>query len=135
MSRAKQSSQPKRASKAVPVLSAAGLSLSLASGAYGASSVPATDTLSCNTAVAQEIALGEEAIFDVSLATFHIFDKETTRSSRGERLITFGGACCQFACLGGQTGSEGSSAPTSNAYSFPPPRPVKPAQRHVRKRP
>jgi hypothetical protein len=76
MARAKQSSQPKRASKAVPVLGAAGLSLSLASGAYGASGAPAADMLSSNTAVAQEIALGEEAIFDVSLATFHVFDKK-----------------------------------------------------------
>jgi hypothetical protein len=134
MSRAKQSSQPKRASKVVPVLGAAGLSLSLASGAYGANGTPAAHTLSRNTAVTQAIALGEEAIFDVSLATFHVFDKET-RSFRGGRLITFGGACCQFACLGGQTGSEGSSAPASNAYSFPLPRPTKPANRHIRKKP
>jgi hypothetical protein len=136
MARAKQSSQPKRASKAVPVLGAAGLSLSLASGAYGASGAPAADLLPRYTAVAQEIALGEEAIFDVSLATFHVFDKETAGSFRGgERFITFGGACCQFACLGGQTGSEGSSARASDAYSVPPPRPTRPANRHVRKRP
>jgi hypothetical protein len=117
-------------------LRTAGLSLSLASGAYGASGAPAADMLSRNTAVTQEIALGEEAIFDVSLATFHVFDKETARSFRGgERLITFGGACCQFACLGGQTGSEGSSAPASDAYSFPPSRPTRPVNRHVRKKP
>ena len=136
MSRAKEASRAKRASKAVPVLGAAGLSLSLASGAYAGSGAPAADTLSRNTGVTQEIAVGEEAIFDVSLATFHVFDKETARSFRGgERLITFGGACCQFACLGGQTGSEGSSAPASDAYSFPPPRPTKPANRHARKKP
>ena len=65
-------SQPKQASKqthhacAVPLLTAAGLSLSLASGAPAATVGPA----------AHEITLGEEEISDVSLATFYVFDKE-----------------------------------------------------------
>jgi hypothetical protein len=89
-----------------------------------------------NVTESRGVILHEEEILEQSLATFHVFDKETARSFRsGERPTAFGGACCQFACLGGQTGSEGSSAPASDAYSFPPPRPIKPANRHVRKKP
>src|SRR5262249_28319270 len=74
MPRARQASKGKRRSMAVPVLGAAGLSLSLASGAYGASSTPAPDMLSRNAEVTHEIALREEEISDASLATFHAFD-------------------------------------------------------------
>ena len=136
MSRAKEASHARRGRKAVPVLGAAWLSLSLASGVSLASPAPSLGSTTRNVTESRELILHEEEIFEQSLATFHVFDKETARSFRGgERLITFGGACCQFACLGGQTGSEGSSAPASDAYSFPPPRPIKPANRHVRKKP
>jgi hypothetical protein len=56
MSRAKQASKAERRIKAVPVLGAAGLSLTLASGAYGASSAPAADVLSSNAADSRNYA-------------------------------------------------------------------------------
>jgi hypothetical protein len=130
MSRAKQASQAKRARKALPVLGAAGLSLSLASGASIASPAPSLDSMTRSAAENRELILHEEEIFEQSLATFHVFDKETARP------IAFGGACCQFACLGGQsgTGSEGPPALGGNAYS-PAPRPNRPTHKHVRKKP
>ena len=137
MSRAKQASQAKRARKALPVLGAAGLSLSLASGASIASPAPSLDSMTRSAAENRELILHEEEIFEQSLATFHVFDKETARPLRaGERPIAFGGACCQFACLGGQSGtaSEGPPALGGNAYS-PAPRPNRPTHKHVRKKP
>jgi hypothetical protein len=137
MSRPKQAAQPKRARKAVPVLGAAGLSLSLASGVSLASTAPSLDAMTPNAGASRELILHEEEIFDESLATFHVFDKEGARPFRaGERPIAFGGACCQFACLGGQSsaGSESSPALGNNVYS-PAPRPIRPPQKHIRKRP
>jgi hypothetical protein len=136
MPRPKQAAPPKRARKAVPVLGAAGLSLSLASGPSMASPAPSLDSITRNTAVNRELILREEEVFDESLATFRVLDKERARPFRaGERPIAFGGACCQFACLGGQsnTGSESPPALSYNAYSAPP-RSVRPAQKHIRKR-
>jgi hypothetical protein len=59
----------KRSINAVPVLSAAGLSLSLASGASAAIGGPAADVLTPKTGMSHEITLCEEEITDVSLAT------------------------------------------------------------------
>jgi hypothetical protein len=135
MSRAKEASRPKRTRKTLPVLGAAGLSLSLASGASMASPAPSPDSMTRSAAENCELILHEEEIFEQSLATFHVFDKDRARSSRaGERPIAFGGACCQFACLGGQsgTGSESPPALGSNAYS-PAPRPIRPTHKQVRK--
>src|SRR6185312_15424898 len=80
MSRAKQVPKRGRAC-AVPLLGAAGLSLSLASGASAAIEVPAADTPTQNTAASHEITFGEEEITDVSLATFYVFDKENVGTS------------------------------------------------------
>jgi hypothetical protein len=63
------------------LLGAAGLSLSLASGASAATEVPTADTPTQNTAVSHEITFGEEEIADVSLATFYVFDKENVGTS------------------------------------------------------
>ena len=82
---------PKRKQRAcaVPLLSAAGLSLSLASGASAATEVPMPTQ---NTAANHEIMLGEEEIADVSLATFYVFDKENPRTfSPAVRLAGHGG--------------------------------------------
>src|SRR5262245_28496313 len=70
MSRAKQASKRKSRACAVPLLGAAGLSLSMASGAPAATVGPV---------LSHEITLGEEEISDVSLATFYVFDKENPR--------------------------------------------------------
>ena len=76
MSRPKQASKRKRLIKAagVPALGAAGLGLSL----VGSASALATADLpqSLSTTPNQRFVLGEEEIADVSLATFHVFDKE-----------------------------------------------------------
>ena len=65
----------------MPLLGAAGLSLSLASGASAATEVPAADMPTQNTAASHEITFGEEEIADVSLATFYVFDKENVGTS------------------------------------------------------
>ncbi len=77
MPRVKQTSKKKRATKAAaPALGAAGLTFSLAGGAL-ASTVPATEVQQAPAySPTQAITLGEEEIADVSLATFHLFDKE-----------------------------------------------------------
>jgi hypothetical protein len=111
MSRTRQASKGTRGSKAVPVLGAAGLSLTLASGSSLAAASPTLDTLTPNAGVSREITLREEEISDISLATFHVFDKE---SRAGERLACgCGGGCCLFA-------RAPSSAFGNDAYSPPP---------------
>ena len=64
MSRAKQASKRKHRACAVPLLGAAGLSLSLASGASAATDVPAANMPTLNT-TANEMTLAEEEIADV----------------------------------------------------------------------
>src|SRR5439155_14719130 len=76
MARTKQASKRNRRSKAVPVLGAAGLSLSLATGASASTSGPAADVTPQSTPPNHEIFLGDEEISDVSLSTFYVFDKE-----------------------------------------------------------
>jgi hypothetical protein len=79
MSRVKQSSKRKRLTKAVaaPALGAAGLGLSLV-GSASASAVPTADvSQSPNATTNQRFILGEEEMADVSLATFHLFDRES----------------------------------------------------------
>ena len=74
----KQASKQKRTTKAatVTVLGATGLGFSLL-GSASASTVPASDIVqSDNTPSNQRFVLGEEEMADVSLATFHLFDKE-----------------------------------------------------------
>jgi hypothetical protein len=102
MSYAKQASKRKRLRKAVPVLGAAGLSLSLASGASGA---PAADMPARNTPVSHEFILAEEEISDVSLATFYVFDKENAGALRPGVQLARGG--CGGGCGGRGCGGRG----------------------------
>ena len=77
MPRVKQPSKRTRQMKAVPVLGAAGLSLSLTGGASAVTGGPVADVpMTQSNALGHEITLGEEEISDVSLATFYVFDKE-----------------------------------------------------------
>ena len=82
MPRVKQASTRKRVTKAaVPALGAAGLTLGFVGGA-SASALPATDVpLKLNLEPTHAFTLGEEEIADVSLATFHLFDKENVGSN------------------------------------------------------
>ena len=75
----KQTSKRRRRKKTVAVLGAAGV-LSLAGGASAAVVAPAADTLKADTASRHVITLSEEEIFDVSLATFYVYDKENSRT-------------------------------------------------------
>ena len=72
----------------MPLLGAAGLSLSLATGASAATEVPA-DIPTQNAWVNPEITLAEEEMYDVSLATFYVFDKENPGTS-GPGLLLAG---------------------------------------------
>src|SRR5215470_12316945 len=73
----KRASKRKRVTKAaVWALGAAGLTFGLAGGA-SASTAPTADVpQKLKLTPTQTITLGEEEIADVSLATFHLFDKE-----------------------------------------------------------
>jgi hypothetical protein len=79
MPRVKQASKRRRVTKAaVPAVGAAGLTFGLVGGA-SASTNPAIDVpQKLSFTPAQAVMLGDEEIADVSLATFHLFDKENT---------------------------------------------------------
>jgi hypothetical protein len=94
MSRVKQASKRKSVAKAAmpAALGAAGLTFSLA-GSASAAAVPAADAPQKLSFVPnQSITLGEEEIADVSLATFHLFDKETGGSA-GAQQMAWGCRC------------------------------------------
>jgi hypothetical protein len=100
MAQAKQASHgkkraPKRRSLALPVLGAAGASLAMAGGA--SATLPAAHLAPQNTG--PQMALGEEEISDVSLATFYVFDKENEPLS--QNLILARGGCGGHGCGGG----------------------------------
>ena len=89
-----QTKERKRRSKAVPVLgAAAGLSFSLASSAPaaigGVNPDPANSSL-----VSQRMMLCEEQIADVSLATFHVFDKEPADIQQPHARLAMGAGGC-----------------------------------------
>src|SRR6201990_281146 len=77
----KRSLKSKRRSKALPALSFAGASLSMASGACASTGEASANTLPISQSQNQEIFLGEEETFDVSLSTFYVFDKENGEAS------------------------------------------------------
>jgi hypothetical protein len=98
MPREKQASKRKRVAKAaaVPALGAAGLGLSLA-GSASASTLPTADiSQSIDNVANQRFVLGEEEIADVSLATFHLFDKENGKS--GVQQMAWGCRCGGCGC-------------------------------------
>jgi hypothetical protein len=100
MSHTKEVSKRKRLTKTVPVLGAAGMSLSLAGGASAATTGPATDTPKTTTPN-HEIFLGEEEMADVSLATFYVFDKENIKQQLdGVQLARGCGGCRGCGCRG-----------------------------------
>ena len=104
MRRVKQTSRKKRTTKAaaVTVLGTAGLGLSLFGSASGSTMptayIPQTDDTSPN----QRFVLGEEEMADVSLATFHLFDKENFGS--GVQLARGGCGGCGCGHGGGGCG-------------------------------
>jgi hypothetical protein len=99
MSWVKQASKQKRTSKAaaVKVLGAAGLSFSLVGSASASTMPTAGIPQSDNTSPNQRFVLSEEEMVDVSLATFHVFDRENVGS--GVQLARGCGGC--GGCRGG----------------------------------
>jgi len=106
MSQSKRAAKPRRRTKAVPVLGAAGL-FSLAGGVGAASAsagAPTADVPLQKVTPGHEIILGEEELSDVSLATFYVFDKENAAAAQsGVKLAYRGcGRCggCGRGCRG-----------------------------------
>jgi hypothetical protein len=123
MSHGKQAStKRKRSINAVPVLSAAGLSLSLASGASAAIGRPAADMPTPKTGMSHEITLCEEEISDVSLATFYVFDNENAGTFRRRIKLAQGCGGCGGGGCGGCGGGEStySGAAPFGTYVTPP---------------
>jgi hypothetical protein len=100
MPRVKHTSKKKRVTRAaVPVLGAAGLTFGLA-GSASASTPPSVDVpLKLNLTPPQTFTLTEEEIADVSLATFHLFDKENTQGGFLQEARGCGGG---HGCGGGR---------------------------------
>jgi hypothetical protein len=133
MSQTKETSQRKRRGKALPVLGAAGLSLSLATNASAA-----IGGMNPNT-VSQQVMLCEEEIADVSLATFHVFDKERASIHRPRARLAMGVGGCGCGCAG-----CGCACGIGLYYHYtppvlgepvyypppPPPRPIRPAHKY-----
>src|ERR1700733_15333416 len=119
MPRVKQAAKHAHASKfpSATALRAAGLRLSLAGSASSSTiptaHIPKSDIISPN----QRLVLSEEEMADVSLATFHLFDKENAGSDiqltwvRGCRGCRVGGCrvggCRVGGCGGGRGGGGG----------------------------
>ena len=104
MPREKQTSKRKRVTKAaMPALGAAGLTFGLVGGA-SASTTPTSDApQKLNLGPTQAVTLGEEEIADVSLATFHLFDKENNGSAIQQMAwgCRCGGCGCRACRCGG----------------------------------
>ena len=97
MSQVKQISKRKRLIKAAGVPALAGLGLSLVGSASASALATADLPQSLNTTPNQRVVLGEEEIVDVSLATFHVFDKENG-TGRFTRLAMGCGGCGGRGC-------------------------------------
>src|SRR5258708_523518 len=100
MPRVKQASKQKRTTNAaaVTVLGATGLGFSLL-GSASASAMPAADIAqSDNAPPNQRFVLSDEEMADVSLATFHLFDRENVGS--GVQLARGCGGCRGCAARG-----------------------------------
>src|SRR5215470_8380580 len=98
MRRVKQASRRKRKTKAA-VVTAAGVGLSLFGSASGSTMPVADIPQSSNTSPNQRFILGEEEMQDVSLATFHLFDRENVGSAI--QLARGGCGGCGHGCGGG----------------------------------
>ena len=114
----------KHRSKRVPVLGAAGLSLSLCGGGAAAMGATTAEMPTCSVAVNHEHTLLEEEIADISLSRFHFLDGESAPRLR-TRIAA--GAC--VACASGQPACNG---PASNP-SAPATKPTHPYVRALKR--
>jgi hypothetical protein len=107
----KQASKRRGRKKTVTVLGAAGV-LSLAGSASAAIIGPAADTPKEDNPSRHVITLSEEEIFDVSLATFYVYDKENARThlaAQSGQGCSGGKGCSGGGCGGGGCGGGGCS--------------------------
>src|SRR5262245_25271311 len=102
----KRSLKSKRRRKALPALGFAGVSLSMAGGACASISEASANTPPTSQSQNQEIFLGEEEIFDVSLSTFYVFDKENSRRPSPAQQLRFA-RCGGCGGHGGGCGGHG----------------------------
>jgi hypothetical protein len=102
---ARQKKSSKRIKAALPALGAAGLTFSMVGGA-AAATVPANDATQTNYSPNHQIMLGEEEIADVSLATFYVFDKESTAAAKDGNVQLARGCGCR-GCGGRGCGGRG----------------------------
>jgi hypothetical protein len=107
MAQTKQASKRRRQKKALPVLGIAGVSLSLAGGAYASTGGSTTDIPSQNASPRHEVFLGEEEISDVSLGTFYVFDKENAAKPRLGEQVAWRCGCGGCRCGGCRCGYRG----------------------------
>src|SRR6476620_1499575 len=133
MPQTKRAAQRKRRSKVVLALGAAGLSLSL-----GGSASAAIGGLNPVT-VSQQVMLYEEEIADVSLATFHVFDKERAGIHKPHARLAKGvggcGGCAGCGCACGIGLYYHYTPPVLGEPVYPPPpppppRPIRPAHKY-----
>jgi hypothetical protein len=118
-------------------LRAAGLSVALAGGASAATGAPAATMLTPNNGASHEITLLEEAIFDVTLATFLVVNKEAAGKFQAARKLAMGGGC-GGGCAGcaGWSGAYGASPESESALQQRPSKPPHPSKHtRVPKRP
>jgi hypothetical protein len=121
MPRVKQASKQKRTTKAAAakvLVGAAGLGLSLVGSASASTMPTAGIPQSDNTWPNQRFVLGEEEMADVSLATFHLFDRENVGS--GVQLARGCGGCggCRGCGGGGFVGCRGCGGGCGGGFWF-----------------
>jgi hypothetical protein len=126
----KEATQRKRRTNALPVLGAASLSFSLATGAPAA--VGSVNPDPATSALVAEQVMDEEQISDVSLATFHVLDNEggSTRRLRARPTVVSQGACGADLYL--PQNPPAVSGPIYQAPPSPRPRPTRPASKYRR---
>jgi hypothetical protein len=129
MPHTKRTAQRKRRNKVVLALEAAALSLSLVSSASAAIG-------GINGASSAPVRLYEEELCDVSLATFHVFDRENAGIHGVRARLAMG------ACGGGGCGCAGCGCACGIGLYYhytppvlgdpvdPPPRPIRPAHKY-----
>jgi len=120
MPRLRKASKRDRRRKALPVFGIAGVSLSLAGAASASTAGSATDIPSQNTSPHHQFFLGEEEIFDVSLSTFYVFDKENAGVALIGKKLAWGCGGCRGCggcggCRCGWTGCAGCAGCTGCA--------------------
>jgi hypothetical protein len=110
--------------KRLPLLGAAGLSLSLSSGASATMGVTSADIVTCSTALNHEQPLREEEITDINLSTFHISNGEGMPRLRA-RVAGCG------ACVGCASGSYSNQPAYNGPASSPSPSTRQPTHPYV----